>query len=216
MDIQSFGVVHLSYDSYTTLGRKPADLGAFPTGLGLTCGVLPFRTLQAEAGFDWMEPSANPLVLNAKIGFPEGALFGRSPALQAGVFNLGFRKGATDMNVLDAVAGISLPAGLGRIHAGGYWGNGKMLVNPDGERANAGFMAGYDRGFLPSGPEGGQWNRLVFAADYMSGRNALGAGGAGLSWYFSPAVAVLMGPVWFNAPAINGDWKWTTQLDANF
>jgi hypothetical protein len=28
-------------------------------------------------------------------------------------------------------------------------------------------------------------------------------------------MSLLTGPVWFNERAINGDWKWTTQLDVN-
>lgn len=216
MDIQGFGSVHLSYDNYTTIGRKGEKKSAFPNDLGLTAGLLPFQGFQAEAGFDWLEPSDAPLVLNLKVGAPEGALFPGAPALQAGVFNLGFRKGVNDANVADLIVGLSLPRGAGRIHAGGYLGNPKVLVTAGGRRENAGGMVAYDLGLFPAGPAGGSWNRLVLAADWMSGRNALGGGGAGLSWYFSRDAAILAGPVWFNEPAMNGDWKWTTQFDANF
>ncbi len=29
-------------------------------------------------------------------------------------------------------------------------------------------------------------------------------------------IDLLTGPVWFNDHAINGQWKWTVQLDINF
>ncbi|MBI1865160.1 MAG: EscU/YscU/HrcU family type III secretion system export apparatus switch protein, partial [Nitrospirae bacterium] len=64
--------------------------------------------------------------------------------------------------------------------------------------------------------EGNELSRLVFAVDYASGDNALGGGGAGLYYYFTKNVSLLTGPVWFNEEAINGKWKWTTQLDVNF
>jgi hypothetical protein len=216
MDIQPFGSVHLSYDNYTSLGRRGDGKSAFPNDLGLTAGLLPFAKLQAEAGFDWLEPSDAPLVLNLKVGAPEGALFAGAPALQAGLFGLGFREGVNDANVVDFIAGVSLPGGTGRVHTGAYLGNGKLLLTAGGRRENAGVMMAYDLGLFPADSPKGAWNRLVLAADWMSGRNALGGGGAGLSWYFSRDAAILAGPVWFNEPAINGDWKWTTQFDANF
>ena len=34
--------------------------------------------------------------------------------------------------------------------------------------------------------------------------------------YFTKDISLLTGPVWFNDHAINGQWKWTVQLDINF
>jgi len=59
-------------------------------------------------------------------------------------------------------------------------------------------------------------DKIVFAADYASGDNAIGGGGAGLYYYFSKNVDLLVGPVWFNDSGINGKTKWTVQLDINF
>ena len=54
--------------------------------------------------------------------------------------------------------------------------------------------------------------------DYFTvgGDNAIGGGGAGVYYFFTPDISLLTGPVWFNDPGINGRMKWTTQLDINF
>jgi len=196
IDMQAFEVVHLTYDNYTTLGRKgPARGGqAFANDLGLTVGVLPFDAVQMEVG----------------------KLFGGAPALQAGIFNVGTKGGVTDQNVVDLITGRSLPAGLGRVHLGGYFGNARVLRSSDGAKANSGVMAAYDFGFWPAPATAGEFNRIVLAADWMSGRNALGGGAVGVNWCFAKNASILAGPCWFNDAGINGHWKWTTQFDANF
>jgi hypothetical protein len=78
-------------------------------------------------------------------------------------------------------------------------------------------MVAYDRGFMPTkDAANNEYNKIVFAADYASGKNAVGAGGGGLYYYFTKDISILTGPVWFNEKAINGTWKWTTQIDINF
>lgn len=216
-DIQEWRTVHLTYDTYFTLGRKsPASGGAaFPVDLGLTLGILPSEKIRAEAGFDWLEPSDFPLVFNAKAGFPEGALFKGAPALEAGIFNVGTGRGSTGVNAVDLVTGKSLPRGLGRIHLGIYTGSKALLAGSSGRTENTGFMAAFDIPLLPSPSPGEAFHQLVLAADWMSGRNALGGGGFGVGWYLSKDVSVLTGPAWFNDPGINGDWLYSFQLDAN-
>lgn len=64
----------------------------------------------------------------------------------------------------------------------------------------------FDRGFMPvKDKAGNEYNKLVFAADYASGKNALGGGGAGLYYYFTKDISLLTGPVWFNEKVINGN-----------
>jgi hypothetical protein len=217
IDIQPHKVVHVTYDNYTTLGKKgPAQGGQqFPNDLGLTVGVLPSEKFQMEVGVDWLEPTDYPLFFSAKAGFPEGTLFSGAPALQVGVFNLGTKKGVTDQAVTHVITGRSLPGGLGRLHFSGYIGNSELLRSSEGEKENTGIMVGWDRGFWPADEEDGGYNRFVLAADYASGENAIGGGAIGLYYYFSPKADLLFGPVWFNDEGLNGDWKWTTQLDVN-
>lgn len=217
-DIQSYGVWHVTYDNYTTLGEKgPARGGqAFPNDLGLTVGVLPFQRVQLEIGIDWFEPSDYPAFFNAKIGCPEGVLFPGAPALQAGIFNAGTKDGVTSQNVLHVITGRSLPNGAGRVHVSAYVGNQDLLRSSSGEKQNTGLMAAYDLSFRKTGPADAPFNRHVISADYASGENALGGYAIGLYTYFSPNVDLLVGPVWFNDEGENGSWKLTTQLDVNF
>jgi len=216
VDIQSFGVLHTGVDNYFTVFRKAEDGGGmFPTDLGLTIGVLPFDKVKMEFGVDLLESSDNPLFFNAKIGIPEDAFFSWQPTLQVGVFNVGTKSDVTNQNIVFGVVGKSIPA-IGRISAGAYLGNKKVLLDKDGEKENAGFMVAYDRAFLPvKDKDGNEFSRVVFAADYASGKNAIGGGGAGLYYFFTKDISVLTGPVFFNEEAINGKWKWTVQLDIN-
>ena len=215
-DVQPYGKWHVTYDSYFTVGRKGTEQGDFPTDVGLTVGVLPYEKLNMEIGFDLLEPTDDPLFFNAKLGTPEGSLFEGSPAMSFGVFNVGNRKGVTDYDIWHFVAGKTLPADLGRLHGGAYIGSTNTLKDSDEDVHNKGLMIGWDKGFYPVKEGERQFNRFVLAADYASGDNAIGGGGVGLYAFFTPDVSLLMGPVWFNDKDLNGDYKWTVQLDINF
>lgn len=95
-------------------------------------------------------------------------------------------------------------------------GSTNTLRSSDGDVENEGFMIGWDKGFYPVKEADRQFNRFMLAADYASGDNAIGGGGVGLYAFFTPDVSLLMGPVWFNDKDLNGDYKWTVQLDINF
>lgn len=215
-DIQPYRQVHLGIDDYFTVGRKAAKGGGdFPTDVGLTVGVLPFDKIQMEVGVDMLESSDDPLYFNAKIGTPEASMCAYSPAINVGIFNVGTKKNVTDQNVVYGLLGKTFPV-LGRVFAGGYTGNGDVLVDAKGESDKSGFMVGMDHGFMTvKDAKGEEFSRWVIAADYMSGNNALGAWGGGVYYYFTKYISVLTGPVFFNEKAINGEWKWTTQLDVN-
>lgn len=228
-DIQPYGVYHLGVDNYFTVGRK-AQKGDLPTDVGITVGILPYEKLQMEVGIDLLEPSTDPLYFNAKIGSPEGALFEGSPAWNLGIFNVGTDKkaatedsdGRTDYNIIHLMFGKTIPMGLGRIHAGVYSGNGKTLVDKNGDKENTGYMVGWDKGFSPAkAADGSEYMSWVLAADYASGKNAIGGGGFGVYRYFTKNISFLTGPVWFNEPSVVGvnessKWVWTTQFDVNF
>jgi len=216
LDIQSFGVLHWGVDNYFTAFRRARNgSGDFPTDAGLTVGILPFDKFRMEVGVDLLEPSDDPIFFNLKMGTPEGALFDGAPAVQLGIFNVGTKKDVTNYNIVDLVIGKTFP-GVGRFSAGPYIGNSKVLVDAQGDKENKGWMAAFDRGFMPvKDAEGNEFSRLVFAADYASGNNALGAGGAGIYYFFTKDISLLTGPVWFNEEAINGKWKWSIQLDIN-
>ncbi len=223
-DIQSYGVPHIGVDNYFTLFRNAQDKAQSfsPDVTLLEIGVLPFEKLQMEIGADLVDPTNDPttgkdypLFFNAKIGSPENTLFQGSPALYLGVFNAGTKKDVTNQNTFYGTIGKTIPI-LGRLSAGPYIGNKNVLVDKDGDKANTGFMVAYDRGFIPvKDHEGNEYSKIVFAADYASGKNAIGGGGFGLYYFFTKDISLLTGPMWFNEEAINGKWKWTIQLDIN-
>jgi hypothetical protein len=217
---------------------------SFSTVVGLTVGVLPFEKLNLEVGIDGLFPGTRThsslksigrsLLFNAKFGIPEGALASWSPAFNVGIFNVGTKSEVTDMNIVDLIVGKSLGP-FGRIHAGGYYGNpGSALMREggckpgntgivacipgaSGELDNAGGMVGYDYGFWKvKDKDGNEYNKWILAGDYASGKNFIGGGGVGIYHFFTKDISLLTGPVWFNDHVINGQWKWTVQLDINF
>jgi hypothetical protein len=235
-DIQPFGVLHIGVDNYFTVGKNTrAGGGSFPTDVGLTMGVLPFEKLQMEVGIDMLEPEnwepsgnqfhVSPYSYNAKLGSPEGVLFKESPALYVGYFAGGFAhhnvpSNLTALDTFYGTIGKTIPY-IGRISVGPYIGNSRTLVNGYGNKDNTGWMAAWDHGFFPvmakgkDGKEELDYNKIVLAADYISGNNVLGGGGVGVYYYFTKDISLLTGPVWFNEQNINGKWKWTIQLDIN-
>jgi hypothetical protein len=59
---------------------------------------------------------------------------------------------------------------------------------------------------LPDSPGFIFWDRSGSAGGVVA---------VGVNYYFTPSISVLTGPVWFNEKAVNGEWKWTIQLDVN-
>lgn len=229
MDVQPYKKWHVTYDSYFTVGRRGSEKGDLTTDVGLTVGVLSFEKLNMELGFDINEPLDEPLTFNGKLGIPECALFKDSPGINFGIFNVGTKKGVNDQNIFDFIVGKTLlckPIGkpcpmptdgtkgevplwnLGRVHLGYYVGNGNTLRSAGADKENQGFMIAYDK-FIYK-------DKVMLAMDYASGKNAIGGGGFGLYYFFTKDIDLLAGPVWFNDQTLNGNMKWTMQLDINF
>jgi hypothetical protein len=206
IDIQAAGTTHLGLDNYWSgaSGSGPS----FPTDFGPEWGAKLGPKLALEYGFDAIVPSDHPWYFNAKIGYREKTLSPTAPALQLGFFNFGTERGATNQNVAYLLTGKTLPNGKTRVAAALYVGNGETLRSSDGAEENTGFMVAVDHQLVPG--------RVVLAADYASGENAIGGGGVGVYYYFNPNSSLLVGPVWFNDRGLNGGMKWTTQWDVNF
>lgn len=223
-DIQPYGVVHLGIDNYFRINNPKINTnGAFPTDLTApTVGVLPFKKIQMEAGADYFANTPHPWLFNSKIGAPEGAFFKNQPALEIGVFDAGKNFALTpgqsrvDFDVVYGVVGKTFPK-LGRLSAGPYIGNHAALISSDGKHENVGFMTAFDHSFVPVKDKDGsvQYSKVVFAADYQSGKNALGAAGGGFYYYFTSDISLLVGPTFFNDKDLNGSWRLSTQLDIN-
>lgn len=212
--LQPFGVLHGTYDTYFGAGVYPVDVG-------LTMGVLPFTALQLEVGFDLFYPTlsdgeamAFPIQLNAKVGTPEDTLFKGQPGWSAGIYALGFEENVTDYNILYAVIGKTFGP-VGTFAVGGYYGlNGDLLVDKDGDEARVGLLASW----TSIGIDVPVIDKVVLAADVQTGKSAFGAAGGGVALYFTPAVAVLTGPVFFFAKELQpggSSWMWSVQLDVD-
>jgi hypothetical protein len=220
LDIQSYGVPHIGVDNYFTVeGKSGGSVRSFSPDVGVTVGVLPFEKLQMEVGIDYLGGADYPWYFNAKIGSPEDVWFKGSPALQLGIFNVGTKTSGTtrtDFDVAYLVIGKTIEP-IGRFSIGPYIGNHSALISSNGDPKNSGFMVAFDHGFIPVKDKDGNvdHNKLVLAADYASGKNAIGGGGVGLYYFFTKDISLLTGPVWFNDQGINGKWKWTVQLDIN-
>jgi hypothetical protein len=206
IDMQPAGVTHLGIDNYWsgTSGAGPS----FPTDLGLTWGVNLGPKLAAEYGLDAVVPSDHPWFFNAKLGYRENTLSPTAPALQLGFFNFGTESEETDQNIVYLLTGKTLPNGKTRVAAAYYLGNDRTLRSSTGEGENQGVMAAVDYQLVPG--------RVVLAADYASGKNAIGGGGLGVYYYFTKDSSLLVGPVWFSDRGLNGGMKWTAQWDINF
>jgi hypothetical protein len=213
--VQPYAVPHLTYDSYA------AEKGGLQNDYGLTIGFLPFEKLQGELGIDSFLPGIqkNNLYLNGKLGIPEGAFASWQPGVSAGIYAAGFKKDISNFNILHAEVGKTLPV-IGNITVGGYHGlNDKLMVSSTGAKEQTGFMASYTSPDIVLNLTG--LNKINVIADYQSGKNVFGAYGAGLAVYFTPAIDVITGPVWFNDKDLmkatyGTDFMWTVQLDVDF
>ena len=216
-DFQPYGVFHLGIDDYFRIDH-PHDPSFYTDFTAPTVGILPFQKIQMEVGVDYFGNAPHPWYGNAKVGSPEGSFRKWQPALEVGVFGVGAKyhqsagQSRMDFDVLYGVIGKTIPK-LGRFSIGPYLGNHAALLNGNGKPDNVGFMTGLDHGFLPSKDK--EFNRVVFAMDYASGHNAIGAAGGGFYYYFTKDISLLVGPTFFNDKAINGRWKLSTQLDIN-
>jgi hypothetical protein len=214
--IQGFGVLHLTYDSYFAIDAL------YPVDLGLTMGVLPFSAFQAELGVDVLYPTPDasgdgmtvPIYFNGKLGEPEDLAFAWQPAWSAGIYNVGFEEDVTDYDILYGLVGHTLPF-VGAASIGGYYGlNENLLMSSDGKVQRAGLLAGW---FSPP-IDLPVIDNIHFVADVQTGKNSVGAAGAGIYVYFTPAIDLATGPVFFFDPDKQpgkNSWMWSAQLDVD-
>jgi hypothetical protein len=236
-DIQPFAVGHLGIDNYF---RASGVAKSPPTGIstrdanimdiGLTVGILPFEKIQMEVGVDFLtianDPNDNhPFSGNFKIGTPEDSICKYSPAIAAGMYNIGVSQPAINapfvtsgQNIIYALAAKTLPAigsvpSLGRLSAGYYIGGKKVLVDTrfdPSKSQNQGVLLSWDRTMTEIS------DKLWLAVDYQGGNNVDGAVSFGASWAFAKNVSLIFGYNVFKEKALAGNNTFTTQLDINF
>jgi hypothetical protein len=215
---QPYAVPHITYDTYV------AEKGILQNTYGLTVGVLPFEKLQGEIGFDLFYPTLSKFTedfaqVNAKLTLPENAFGEWQPGVSFGIANAGFKTDVSNYDLLHLSIGKTLPV-VGAVAIGGYYGAGSKLLwtGSDGNVNRAGFMASWTSPDIKIGRPG--LDKLIFLADFASGKNWMGAVGGGLGLYFTPAIDILTGPVVFldkdfYDAAAGTNFLWTVQLDVD-
>lgn len=212
---QPFLVPHLTYDSYVS------EKSFVPNDYGLTVGVSPSDKLQAEVGLDVFQPGKiqDLFQVNGKLTLAEGAYGSWQPGVSLGIMNVGFKKDVSNYDLVHLDVGKGFP--VGTVVVGGYYGAGSKLLwtGSDGKVNRAGVMGSYTSPDLVLDLTGLQ--KVNLFGDFATGKNWFGAAGVGVGFYFTPAVDVLTGPVWYFdqdlAKGIYGsDFVWSVQLDVDF
>lgn len=214
-DVYSTGTGHIDVDNYFTVFNRRGHGSLFPPDTGFELGVFSWEDWSLEAGIDYLGATNDPLFFNAGIGLAEDKMFCQAPSLKIGIFNVGTRthgRGRTNQNIVDVIIGKTLPDWIGgRLCLGVFSGSRTMGKNRQG------FMVSYQRAFCPAiHCDETNYHKWVVCADYASGKNTIGGGGLGVYYYFTPDISIVTGPVWFNSKEINGNWKWSVQIDISF
>ena len=209
-DVQPYKKVHFGFDTYIKTASQDGVTEPTVTNLGLTGGILPFEKFQMEVGLDYRDIGGNhsyPILFNAKIGTPEDALFKYSPAIAIGGYDFGTKKDFSDYNILYALAAKTIGK-LGRLSAGYYTGNDKLLLDINGNKDNHGVLLSWDRTISEIS------DKLWLAVDYQGGKNSYGALSAAFAWKFASNVGVIFGYDIYNESAFKPTA--TIQLDIDF
>ncbi len=204
-DIQPYKIPHYGFDSY--IGTEGNGI---VTNIGLTVGVLPFEKIQMEAGIDYRDADGthdSPMLFNAKLGVPEGVLFEGAPAVAVGGYDFGTKKDVSDSNIYYGLVAKTFDK-VGRLSAGYYVGNDKVLVDIDKKKDNTGILLSWDRTISEVS------DKLWAAIDYQGGDNDYGALSFGVAWKFAPNVGVIVGYDIYNESSYKPTA--TLQLDIDF
>jgi hypothetical protein len=213
-DAQPYKTLHLNVDDYAAV--RPEQDGRYKSPswtIGPTVGISPYQVVQAETGFDLIKAGngfdASPLYFHAKLAAPENILHDYSPALAIGGYNFGTRADKTNQDIFYGLAAKTLPL-VGRLSAGYYVGNGRVLVDQTGAKANDGVLLSWDRTMREIS------DKLWAAVDYMGGRSSLGAFSVGPAWKFSPKASILVGYNFWNDQAVAGRNTMNVQVDLDY
>jgi hypothetical protein len=215
-DIQAFKLWHVTSDFY--LPVKLDDNGnrvSTVTNLGLTVGILPFKKVNAEIGFDHKSGLGvldnYPYYGNLKIGVPEGAFGKCCPGLALGILDFGFKEDYTDFNIAYAKIAKTVSLGktqFGRLSIGYFTGNENLLLDGEGEKDNSGVMFAWERTINEIS------DKFWLCAEYMGSKSAYGTLNFGAAWKFAPNVSMIAGYDIYNDDAFLNTA--TIQVDIDF
>jgi len=231
-DVKPFGVFHLDVDNYTPVrsrdrnGNKTFVLQDY----GLLAGLLPdnpgknplgklwspLGKILAETGFDYKKglgPTLDkwPVYFHFKVGVPEDAYFKNMPAFAIGAYDMGYKKNYTNNNVWYLRGAKTLNVGkvsLGRVSAGYFNGNAKLLRDKNGERDNAGLMVGWERVMTEIS------DKFWICVDYQGTQSSYGALNYGFAWKLNNNISAILAYDVYSNP--NSKNTVTFQLDVDF
>jgi hypothetical protein len=151
------------------------------------------------------------------VTLPEHAFASWMPGISVGASHLGFETGVSDYDLVYATVGESTR--FGYFAVGMYQGVGtrRLWITTEGQEAG-GYMAAWVSPDLRIGAAG--LDRIVFMADMATGMNWFAASGVAIGLYFTPAIAIRTGPVFFGEREYYeglgiGWWVWSVQLDVD-
>ena len=211
-DTRAFGKFHLDIDSYPRTRNEDNGTRKAPIfDIGTVVGVLPFETVHMEVGIDAVYQGdatldKYPLYFNAKLATTEDSICKWFPAFAAGMYNIGTQLGTTNQNVGYGLVARTLPY-VGRLSVGYYYGNPGLLKDENGNEANRGILASWDRTMSEIS------DKLWMAIDYQGGRSSLGSINAGFAWSFAKNVSVIFGYDHFLNHDVAGRDTFTVQVD---
>ncbi|MBI3996439.1 MAG: hypothetical protein HY352_02145 [Candidatus Omnitrophica bacterium] len=214
-DVQPYKKVHLTSDFYVPTEQNGDGSRANTiTNLGLTLGVLPWKSVNAELGFDVKSGGGGlddwPVYFNAKIGTPEDLLGPWFPALAVGIYDVGTKHNRTTNNVIYGKAAKTIKVkdlSLGRVSVGYFTGDPNLLINGT-KRDNDGLLFAWERVMTELS------DKLWVAVDYQGSRSAYGALNLGFSWKFSENVSTIFAYDLYNDRDLAGTY--TVQVDIDF
>lgn len=214
-DIQTFKMWHITCDLYLPTQQDAAG-NRLPavTNVGLTVGILPFKKLNAEIGFDHKSGLGTidnyPLYGNFKLGIPENAYGKLFPAVAIGILDVGIKKDWTDYNVIYGKIAKSIAVNgtsLGRFSFGYFEGNEKLLLGDKGEKDNGGVMAAWERTVSEIS------DKLWVCLDYMGTKSSYGSFNFGASWKFAPNVGLIGGYDLYNNSSLADTFTLQVDID---
>lgn len=212
-DIQPYKTLHFNFDTYIRTKSEEGG-GKLPpvVVLGPTVGILPYEKVQAEVGFDLIHAGSDaddyPLYFHGKVGTPEGSLFPDSPAIALGGYNFGTKSDVTNQNIVYGLVAKTLPV-VGRLSAGYFVGNDKVLVDENGSGDEKGILLSWDRTLSEIS------DKLWAAVDYQGTDSAIGALSFGISYAFAKNASIIFGYDIYNENRTGGENTFTVQLDIN-
>lgn len=237
-DTQPYKSARLEIDNFVRASgsKDAANPGARDPNtvdVGITAGVLPFKALQMEIGFDYVvtanDPNdQHPWSGNIKLATPEESLFPFSPALAVGLYNARPVKDiatsdapsvSSGQNIVYILVAKTVPAlgglpSLGRFSGGYYRGAKRALVDdPDPARAkpaNDGVLLSWDRVMTEIS------DKLWLGVDYQGGNNVDGSVNFGFAWNFTPKVSILIGYDVYTQKNQAGGNTLTSQVNISF